>query len=68
MMYKFSIFSLFTLLSIFAYAQDRESVEIGDFDEIRASGNLDVNLKKGAQVFAEFSTQGIDEDMVVIEN
>jgi hypothetical protein len=43
-------------------------VEISDFDEVRASGNLDVNLKKGDHVSAEFIAYGIDEDMIVIEN
>ncbi|MFC2126496.1 head GIN domain-containing protein [Bacteroidota bacterium] len=66
-MYRSLIITLFTIISLISYGQDRKPVEIGHFDEIRASGNVDVNLKKGDQVSAGYVSQGIDEDMIVIE-
>jgi len=67
-MFKYIAFTFVFLISCLTYAQDRTSIEISDFDELRASGNLDVILKKGDRVSAEYFSRGIDEDMIVVES
>lgn len=67
-MKRILIWILISVTPIILSAQDRTPVEISDFDEIRASGNLEVILQKGDSPSAAFVSEGLDYDMIVIEN
>ena len=66
-MQRFLIIILLVICSISSNGQERISVDIGSFDEIRAAGNIDVNLRKGDKISIEYIAKGIDDDMIVIE-